>query len=246
MSEHKSTLNLWQRLLNVQLAVGYVKKDVVVSGAKGVARDAVVAEIRQHLLANGIFASTTQVEGRYIETAQKSSSGTPLTIYVGKYVTRFVNIDLPGESVCIEHEAQGNDYGDKAPGKAATYAEKLNFVKGLLLETGISDEGRNPGEGDDKTPPAGAQDEKPSGVKTPQRKSEATKAPAGDPAPKRASAALVKQIVDLAEKTGKGEALAAFLKKNDVTSDTLTEGQAKALWTALNKPSEEREPGQEG
>jgi len=250
VSEQKTrdpSLSLFQRLANVQREVGYVKKDVVVSGAKGVARDAVVAAVRQALIDNGVFVYTTQKYGRFVPTEQKSSSGTPLTIYVGTYATHFVNIDAPSDAIArldefvVEHEAQGNDYGDKAPGKAATYAEKLNLVKGLLLETGINDEGRNPGEGDESTPD-GAQDEKPSGIKAPQRKSAEKNNPDALPPTKLASAGLIKQVVDLTEATGQGERLAAYLKKVGRQAAELTDAQAKAVLRALSPP----EPGSEG
>jgi hypothetical protein len=226
-------------------AVPYVRKDVNADskGTKGVARDAVVAEIRKALLDNGVIASTTQVVGRFIENAQKSSSGTPLVIYVGTYATSFINVDAPVEVLVVQHEAQGNDYGDKAPGKAATYAEKLNLVKGLLLETGISEEGRNPGEGDEteETAPAPA-----TAIKTPQRKSAEKANPDALPPAKTVSEGLVKQISDLAEKTGQGERLAAYLKKVNRSTDELTEAQAKAVLRALTLSQNEREPGQEG
>jgi len=150
---YDTKLSLNQRLLNVMLEVEYVKKDVSIPGSgKGVARDAVVAAIRRRLLANGVIARTSEVPGtgRFIETNQKSASGTPKITYAATYRTSFVNVD-DGSTVDVEHLGQGDDFGDKAPGKAGTYAEKLNFLRGLLLETGIADEGRNPGEGDTDT-----------------------------------------------------------------------------------------------
>jgi len=142
-------LNLRQRRIAVMKAVDYVKRGTSDKGT-GVNRDVVVSEVRAKLLEHGIDISTSQVgPGRYLETGKASSSGTPLCQYVAMYATTFVNADDPNDTLTIQHEGQGNDFGDKAPGKAATYAEKLNLVKGLMLETGIADESRNPGEGDD-------------------------------------------------------------------------------------------------
>jgi len=146
-----SKLNLRQRRVAAMLEIGYVKRGSADKGT-GVLRDVVVSEVRPILLKHGIDFSTSQVgPGRYLETGKASASGTPLCQYVAMYATTFANIDDPTDILVVQHEGQGNDFGDKAPGKAATYGEKLNIVKGLMLETGIAEEGRNPGEGDTTT-----------------------------------------------------------------------------------------------
>jgi len=146
--------NIFQRLAAVALHpdVAYVKKSVDSgSGGKGVARDQVVAQVRKHLFDAGVYVSTTQVgPGVTTQTGQKSSKGTELIRYTGLYATSFINTDDPEDRHVVMHEAHGNDYGDKAPGKASTYAEKLNIIKGLAMETGIADEARFPNEGDDE------------------------------------------------------------------------------------------------
>jgi hypothetical protein len=240
---HDSKLNLFQRIHKVMGEIGYVQKTVGAgagASVKGVARDEVVAQIRQKLLDNGIIASTSQVgTGRNIETAAKSSSGTPLCIYVGLYSTTFINVDNPLEQLAVCHEGQGNDYGDKAPGKAATYAEKLNFVKGLMLETGIADEGRNPGEGDD----SGAADnsKKSAGaIKTPRAKEEPAPKAVDDSGP--ASAGLLKMFRAAAEQKGVLDKVdAAIAKRGDKVTKKWVAGQMERLAEAQG-----REPGSEG
>ena len=227
------SMNIYQRLHAVMQEVGYVQKDTGFSSRpndKGVARDAVVAEIRPVLLKHGVVASTTQVgPGRYIENAQKSSSGTPLSIYCGTYRTVFTCIDDPSSTHIVEHEAEGRDYGDKAPGKAATYGEKLNFVKGLMLETGIADEGRNSGEGDEPGPEN-------AGIKTPQKKAPAAeskptaaepKAEAGDG--EKASPGLLKQVKNKAEAKGLTAQVEKNLAAKGTSWDALTKTQAATI-----------------
>jgi hypothetical protein len=147
-----TTLNIYQRLAAVAAnpEVAYIKKSVGTGqgDAKGVARDYVVAKVRPHLLAAGIYVSTSQVNPGTTEIAGKSSKGTDLVRFTAMYATSFINVDNPEQRHVVQHEAHGNDYGDKAPGKASTYAEKLNIIKALCLETGIADEGRFPNEGD--------------------------------------------------------------------------------------------------
>lgn len=137
---HDTTLNIYQRLSAVMKEVEYVKKDTEtgVGNSKGVARDAVVAKVRKHLLANGIYISTSQVEKGDTIQLEKGY------LYVAMYETAFINVDNPSDNHRVQHAGHGKDSGDKGPGKASTYAEKLNIIKGLCLETGIDDEGREP------------------------------------------------------------------------------------------------------
>ena len=56
-------------------------------------------------------------------------------------VTRFVNIDNPTEYVDITNYGDGIDSGDKAPGKATTYAAKYGWLKGFKIQTGDDPDG---------------------------------------------------------------------------------------------------------
>ena len=49
---------------------------------------------------------------------------------------RFVNIDKPEEIVEVKTFGDGLDTGDKAPGKAMTYADKYALMKAYKLSTG--------------------------------------------------------------------------------------------------------------
>jgi hypothetical protein len=238
-----STLNLRQRRVAAMIEVGYVKRGAAQQGT-GVQRDVVVSEVRAILLKHGIDISTSQVgPGRYIENASKSSSGTPLCIYVAMYATTFVNIDDPSDQLTIQHEGQGNDHGDKAPGKAATYAEKLNLVKGLMLETGIADEGRNPGDGDASTEDA-AQSPSKDAIRAPKAKAAPT---ADDTTP--ASKGLIKMLRAETEAKGLVAMVTKKLEKAGHSWDAMPKSvAAKAhAWVEAAKPvPHERQPGEEG
>jgi hypothetical protein len=60
----------------------------------------------------------------------------------GKAATAVVNIDDPTDRAVLPIEAHALDQGDKAPGKAMSYATKYAMLKLLSLETGEADEGR--------------------------------------------------------------------------------------------------------
>lgn len=53
-----------------------------------------------------------------------------------KVVYRFINIDNPNEFIDIATYGDGLDTGDKAPGKAMTYADKYALMKAYKLSTG--------------------------------------------------------------------------------------------------------------
>jgi hypothetical protein len=152
---HDATLTIHQRLFAVQKAIPYMKKDSDTGvGGKGVSRDRLVLTVRETLLQNGVLVSTSQVGEGTTTTAARTHKGekgdwTDAFLYTGVYETSFINVDKPDDRHCVRHAGHGKDQSDKATGKASTYAEKLNILKALFLETGIADETRNPGDFDE-------------------------------------------------------------------------------------------------
>ena len=63
-------------------------------------------------------------------------------LYSGTYEIHFVNIDNGEDRVISTIHSHANDNGDKAPGKAASYATKTAMLKVFSLETGENDESR--------------------------------------------------------------------------------------------------------
>ena len=49
---------------------------------------------------------------------------------------RFINMDKPEEFIDIDTYGDGLDTGDKAPGKAMTYADKYALMKAYKISTG--------------------------------------------------------------------------------------------------------------
>lgn len=67
-------------------------------------------------------------------------------------IYRFVNIDKPEEYVDIKSYGDGIDTGDKAPGKAVTYADKYALMKAYKISTGDDpDKDASPEKGYTKT-----------------------------------------------------------------------------------------------
>lgn len=139
-------MNIYQRIAAVMKAVSYVKKDKTVSGSGGgyraVTHDMVTAMVRPHLVEHGIVVVPRLVNAQTVSTGRSTSGGTPINRFEGQYVVAFVNVDDPKDCIEVPAAAHAEDHGDKAPGKALSYATKYAILKVLLLETGEDDEGR--------------------------------------------------------------------------------------------------------
>lgn len=131
-------LNIYQRINAVMKDCDYVKKEQAQQG-KGVKYDTVIAMIRDLLIKHGIVMVVRQLS---MESAS-GVEGTKQKIYQGHYEMDLVNMDSPNDKVTHSAFAHGMDGGDKATGKAHTYAVKLMLVKGFAIETGEDDESRS-------------------------------------------------------------------------------------------------------
>lgn len=140
MSE--ATKNLLQRMNAVRKEVDYIQKKKAVEGYKAVTHDQVTGMLREHLIANGIATVVRLVESSTVDTGTKTSKGTPIVRFEGVYDIDFVNIDEPTQRETFRVPAHANDHGDKAPGKATSYAVKGAFLKGFNIETGEDEESR--------------------------------------------------------------------------------------------------------
>ncbi len=141
-------LNIYQRINNVMKAVQYVQKDSSVSGMgggyKAVSHDQVISVARQALVDNGVMIFPNQIKGEFIQMRDVNALPQPIKmgLYAGTYEINFVNIDDGKDRITATIEAHANDNGDKAPGKALSYATKSAILKVLSLETGENDESR--------------------------------------------------------------------------------------------------------
>ena len=143
-----TTPNIYQRINSVMKEVQYVQKDKQISGGganyKAVTHDQVVSVIRASLVKNGIVIYPEQLSGEFIIKRDLNATPQPVKmgLYEGVYNVHLVNIDNPDDKVTTSITAHANDNGDKAPGKAATYAIKTMVLKMFFLETGENDESR--------------------------------------------------------------------------------------------------------
>lgn len=139
MSESK---NIFQRINAVMNDVKYVKKDAKVETYKAVTHDQVISVARESLVKHGIVIYPEQISAS-MPIMRDVAAGVKMHLYSGEYNINFVNIDKPEDRIAVKINAHANDNGDKAPGKAVTYATKAAILKVLCLETGENDESRS-------------------------------------------------------------------------------------------------------
>jgi hypothetical protein len=137
-----TTLNIYQRINEVRKKVDYIRKDAKVEGYKAVTHDAVTSELRPQLIEQGVIVVPRLISSVFKPSGSTTAKGLPWMLYEGWYEVDFVNMDSPDERVIVPIESHALDYGDKAPGKAASYATKYAMLKLFSIETGESDEGR--------------------------------------------------------------------------------------------------------
>lgn len=136
-------LNIYQRINEVRKKVSYVQKDKRIDGQNylAVTHDAVTAMLRNHLIEQGIVVVPRMISSDVIEIG-KTQKGAPVIRYAARYEIDFVNCDDPHDMVTVSGESHANDSGDKAPGKATSYATKYAMLKLFSIETGEDEEGR--------------------------------------------------------------------------------------------------------
>lgn len=161
MTETAQPLNIYQRINAVRKKVEYVRKDKRVDGGGGgymvVTHDVVTALLRPHLVDQNIIVIPSLISAKIAE-AGATAKGTAIIRYEGFYSVRFVNGDSPSDEITLSIEAHALDQGDKAPGKALSYAVKYAMLKLFSLETGEDEEQRFEAKKEANKPSAGAGD----------------------------------------------------------------------------------------
>lgn len=140
----EAPLNIFQRINEVRKLCPYVQKDKKVEGAgyMAVTHDAVTSGLRLHLIEQGIVIVPRLIASSVVDTGTTTAKNVPIIRYEAKYEIDFVNVDNPPDRVTVPIESHALDQGDKAPGKAASYATKYAMLKLFSIETGEAEEER--------------------------------------------------------------------------------------------------------
>jgi len=132
-------LNIYQRLLAISTEIEKVAKNLTVKAGnetyKAVGEGDVLVAVKPLEDSYGVYSYPLSRE--ILESGiHETKSGTKMLFMREKVVYRFVNVDKPEEYVDMESIGDGVDSQDKAPGKAATYADKYALLKAYKAQTG--------------------------------------------------------------------------------------------------------------
>ncbi len=134
--------NIYQRVNEVRKMIGYVQKDKSVSTGggsyKAVTHDAVTGMVREALIRHGVVIVPSVIESVFHPKEPDAKQ----RLYEATFQVEFVNIEDPNDRIVTRQTAHALDNGDKAPGKAMSYATKYAILKLFNIETGEDEESR--------------------------------------------------------------------------------------------------------
>lgn len=139
-------MNIYQKMSAITSEIGVVAKNLNVStGAgnyKAVSELDVLNAVKPLEAKHGVYSypyvrkiisqeevkTTRMKNGKTVESYQR--------LFRIEVTYRFVNTEKPDEYVDVISYGDGLDTGDKAPGKACTYADKYALMKAYKIQTG--------------------------------------------------------------------------------------------------------------
>lgn len=132
-------LNIYERLLLISSEVPYVAKNLTVSTGsssyKAVSESDIISTIKPLETKYRVFSYP--VSRRIVESSQiENTNGKKQNFLRLEIIYRFINIDKSEQYIDITTYGDGIDFGDKAPGKAMTYADKYALMKAYKIPTG--------------------------------------------------------------------------------------------------------------
>lgn len=135
MSEVK---NIYQRINEIMKEKSiYIKKGSAGQGT-GVLYDEVISVLNPLLSEHGIVVSVDKAGDARSRQNLKGNY-----IYECDFKVTYINIDNPDDRLVTLVESHAMDSGDKAPGKAITYATKISLLKVFGIESGDNEESRS-------------------------------------------------------------------------------------------------------
>lgn len=142
-NESPKSMNIYQRMAAATADMVTVAKNLQVSTGRGtgymaVSERDVIDAVKKVETGNGIYSYP--VSRKIVESGQLESEtqyGKRTTFYLRvETVYRFINVDKPDEYIEVTAYGDGMDPGDKATGKAMTYADKYALMKAYKISTG--------------------------------------------------------------------------------------------------------------
>lgn len=136
-------MNIYEKMLCIEQEIGVVAKNLEIQASanskyKAVSERDVLDAVKPLMEKYAIFAypvSREMDDKGQITSTTKYGERTSMYFHY-KNVMRFVNAEKPEEYIDIPSYSTGIDTGDKADGKAMTYADKYAFMKAFKISTG--------------------------------------------------------------------------------------------------------------
>jgi hypothetical protein len=129
---------IYKKIIDVMREINFIPKETFVKmrtgGYTAVSHDTVARLLHPILAKEGIVVKVTLLDS-------SKEMMKDMVFYSGRYSLSLIDAD-DGDSIEYVGEAHAIDVGDKAPGKALSYATKMLLLKAFLLETGENDEER--------------------------------------------------------------------------------------------------------
>lgn len=138
-----SVYNIYQKMLLIQAEMPTVAKNLNVqtgakSGYKAVSQKDILDAVKPLEKKYGVYShplSREIIKDEVLE--QEGSNGKRLSHRLEiRVFYEFINVDNPEERIVMDAVAVGIDPGDKAPGKAMTYADKYALMNAYKISTG--------------------------------------------------------------------------------------------------------------
>ena len=129
-------LNIYQRINKIMKQGVYLKKGSAGQGT-GAQYDELISVLAPLLSENGIVI-TAEKKGESRSRANAKGN----YIFESDFIIHYINMDKPEDRFSTIIESHAMDAGDKAPGKAITYATKISMLKVFGIETGDNEESR--------------------------------------------------------------------------------------------------------
>lgn len=129
-------LNIYQRINKIMSKGVYLKKGSAGQGT-GAQYDELISVLAPMLSEHGIVVTAEKKgESRFRSNAKGNY------IFESDFDIHYINMDNPEDRFTTLVESHAMDAGDKAPGKAITYATKISMLKVFGVETGDNEESR--------------------------------------------------------------------------------------------------------
>jgi hypothetical protein len=149
-NKETKTENIYQKMSAIAQEIKTVGKNLKVDTGNGgsykaVSEKDILEAVKEQEYKHGVFSYpyNRKIVESELQVIEKSTYKTNRFYLRLEIVYRFVNIENPTEFIDIVSYGDGLDNGDKATGKAMTYADKYALMKAYKIETG-EDPDKNP------------------------------------------------------------------------------------------------------